>query len=322
MPRVRRRHRSGPLGVLALVAAGPVVVLACAKVAGIDGLEIGACKGGEPCFEPSSSASGTTSTPGTNSPKDSGTAPTSTKDGDVEPEETSVPFTCPTGTKGGDMVVAGPSSAPFCIDRTETSVAQYQAFLDSSPTTSSQPSECAWNTTYTPAGAAAPDTYPQVNVDWCDARAYCEWAGKRLCGKVSGGSLSEPNKEIHKPGVDTWFMACTKNGAQKYPYGDGLQSGACNLRYSDGGGPRARTSVGTLSACEGGYDGVFDMLGNVWEWVDDCFVVDDSAPENWACWPRGGSYDESEANVSCTTATGVHRRSGVGSTIGFRCCSK
>lgn len=325
------RHRSsGPLCLLALVAAAPLLVLACAKVAGIDELEIGACKGGEPCFsQPDGSRpSGTSSSTGSNDPKDTGPTSSGTNDGDGDPdpeEDQSAPpaFACPTGTKGTAMVLVGTKSNPFCIDRTETTVAQYREFLDSSPSTSSQPSECTWNTTFAPTGSPAPDDLPQVNIDWCDARAYCAWAGKRLCGKVIDGKASGgiSQTEANSPNVDQWYVACSAAGSRTYPYGNTMVSQACNLMDGSGGGALVRKPSGDMKSCVGGYDGVFDLLGNVWEWSDDCFLADNSAPEEWACWPRGGSYAISETETTCKTQGALARRKGANEQIGFRCCS-
>src|SRR5262249_39830790 len=94
---------------------------------------------------------------------------------------------CPTGLPGPPLIaVPPPSGGRFCIDATEVTNAQYAAFLATNPQTSLQPARCtSWNGTY--AGAyvgplTGRDDYPVVGVTWCDAFAYCKWAGKRLCG--------------------------------------------------------------------------------------------------------------------------------------------
>jgi hypothetical protein len=38
---------------------------------------------------------------------------------------------------------------------------------------------------------AGSGNFPITNVDWCDAYAYCAGIGKRLCGKIGGGTLDQ-----------------------------------------------------------------------------------------------------------------------------------
>jgi len=115
---------------------------------------------------------------------------------------------------GPPMINAG----GFCIDTTEVTQAQYKAFLDAKGTDfSGQPSMCA-SRPYASSGGPgcvwSPSTTPNLPVmciDWCQASAYCKWAGKRLCGKIGGGAT--PLSDFASTTVDQWYKACTVNGS-------------------------------------------------------------------------------------------------------------
>lgn len=162
----------------------------------------------------------------------------------------------------------------FFIDATEVTNSQYEEFLASKDgDTSGQPAECAFNDVYTPSDAW-PNTadLPVTYVDWCDARAFCDWAGKRLCGGIDGSQLTDAN--LTDESVSEWYRACVgpdPGGGNNYPYGGVYQEEVCNdLGYQEAHGYPGLVEVGSLVGCEGHPSGVFDMVGNVNEWVDHC----------------------------------------------------
>lgn len=303
--------------VLAFLGVGSLVTtfLACASVAGIDKFAVGPCKGGEPCEDDGEDVEASArdrSTPGQDS------------DGDDTGVE---PFSCPSAAPGPKMVQVGTASNPYCIDSTEVTVGQYKTFLASSPSTSDQQSECTWNTTYAPPSNSGTftDDMPQVWVDWCDAVAYCKWAGKRLCGKIVDGQ--DPGTPLSKADLagptDQWYNACSGNGQKPYPYGTTLKSGTCNVLTS--AGLKGLKAPGTFTGCVGGSDGIFDMVGNAWEWIDvECVTGADAGPgpENQACYSRGGSFGTAEADAKCSFNGTWAPRKGMNDQIGFRCCSQ
>ncbi|MDB4941507.1 MAG: uncharacterized protein JWP97_1041 [Labilithrix sp.] len=187
---------------------------------------------------------------------------------------------CPAG-RGPSMVRISAPGAAFCIDSTEVSNAQYAKFLLSDPQPADQPGYCKdWNTTFRPTDQAsfedpAHASYPVVNVDWCDAHTFCAWAGKRLCGKVGGGGSSPA---LFGTTSNETFVACSKAGERAYPYANTWNNDACNAK-----GTGAIEPVGSRPSCQGGYEGVFDLIGNVSEWQDDCDGhkgATDSCPDN------------------------------------------
>ena len=104
---------------------------------------------------------------------------------------------------------------------------------------------------------------PWANVSWDEARAACELAGKRLCDE------------------DEWFGACVPPGGGVYPYGEVYSAHRCNGNDHGAGGA---TPTGSMSECEGGYPGIFDMSGNMWEWTSTC--------ADGRCRVRGGSFGD------------------------------
>jgi hypothetical protein len=226
----------------------------------------------------------------------------------------------------GACIVRGPplvsvSNGLFFIDATEVTVAQYAQFLAAkNGDVSGQPADlCGWNTTYEPTALANPPEFPASNIDWCDARAYCEWAGKHLCRSV--GSV-EPvaYEDLFTTGVSQWFTACGGPlGASHVSENsnDPNLDSACNANAGFG----FLEPVATNSDCEGYYPGVFDLEGNVAEWIDSCLPSADAGLDsrNDRCMLMGGSIFDFTS--FCTEVYDEYPRDDTASSFGFRCCA-
>jgi formylglycine-generating enzyme required for sulfatase activity len=212
----------------------------------------------------------------------------------------------------------------YCIDRTEVTRGQYEAWLATHPTTAGQDPRCDWNATFTPPAWCAAvacqgadcAAHPQACVDWCDAFAYCKAVGKRLCGARSGGSV-DFGDGYADANQSQWYNACTSGGVQAFPYGDNYEKGRCNGSDS---GLAMTAAAGSLARCQSPavfYSGVFDLSGNVYEWEDAC---DGGTGASDNCRLRGGSYDTYYLGMDCNQDFSL-RRDMITQTQGIRCCA-
>ncbi len=203
-----------------------------------------------------------------------------------------------------DMVRVSASCGSFCIDGKEVTRGQYSAFLAQAPAVTGQQEGCEWNTSFEPddAGCAyvplAPTGDPNLPVtcvDWCDAAAFCTSVGKKLCTGLD-----------HRRRPARWEAACNAvfGHVESSPPGCNFMTGA--LR-----------PVGTSQGCHGKgplLDGLFDLIGNVAEWTDDC-GSDVGGPY---CSAPGASAVEGAPMCGSTLAYEPTYRDAF---LGFRCCA-
>jgi formylglycine-generating enzyme required for sulfatase activity len=96
--------------------------------------------------------------------------------------------------------------------------------------------------------------YPVINVDWTMAKAYCEWRG---------GSL---------PSEAQWEKAA-RGGLQGMDYPWGNEAPVCEKGAPNGAnfGDCARKDTEPVGSYGPNGYGLYDMAGNVWEWVWDWY---------------------------------------------------
>ncbi|MFW5738989.1 MAG: formylglycine-generating enzyme family protein [Myxococcota bacterium] len=225
------------------------------------------------------------------------------------------------GGAGGAGQILSPEMvqlpAGFWIDSTEVTRAQYQSWLDTTPLKAGQPSECNWNDDYTPGCHWPPGDepdHPVSCVDWCDAYAFCSAVGKRLCGKIGGGPAALEDRDDSSR--SQWYYACSSNGLYEYPYGNDFNDSACNVEEAQQGGIAGTASFEECKSSEPGFEGVFDLTGNVREWTDACTGA---AGADDSCEERGGSYGMAGIGTRCRLAT-TAKRNEPAEGLGFRCC--
>ena len=122
--------------------------------------------------------------------------------------------------------------------------------------------------------------HPVIRVSWDDARSYVEW----LSGKTGKQyrMLSESEWEYAaRAGTETAFHTGRTISTEEANYdGRGIYGSGRKGRY------RMRTTP--VGSFEPNGFGLYDMHGNVWEWVEDCWNINyRRAPDDGSAWLRG-----------------------------------
>jgi energy-coupling factor transporter ATP-binding protein EcfA2 len=144
-------------------------------------------------------------------------------------------------------------------------------------------------------------TQPVVGVSWYEAQAYCAWLTHELRQQ---GKLTE-QMAVRLPTQAEWEAAACSHDGRAYPWGQTFELANANTAESDLG----QTTPVDLYSDGVTPEGVWDLLGNVWEWTND---VDEDG------WPllRGLSY----YNEADTAAAADGYRPDLRSYVyGFRC---
>ncbi|MGB7070763.1 MAG: formylglycine-generating enzyme family protein [Pyrinomonadaceae bacterium] len=227
---------------------------------------------------------------------------------------------------------------PFWIDETEVTVAQFEGFVKSTEY-KTEAERFGWSGVFDmrtgewtrvdgadwsdPEGnEQKPDRQePVTQISWADANAFAAWAGKRL------------------PTEAEWEYASRGGLVQKkYAWGDELNPGGKpTANWWQGHFPDKNTGEdgfpgrAPVRSFPPNNDGLYDMIGNVWEWTSDWFAHDyygnspardpQGARDGTERVIRGGSWMCSEnfcsnyrpsARSASTPDTGLNN-------LGFRC---
>lgn len=166
---------------------------------------------------------------------------------------------------------------------------------------------------------------PAAGVTWYGAAAYCAWRGSRL-----------PTEAEWEKAAAWDFTAAV---ARRYPWGNGFDSGVVNFCDASCDEPQANADfndgfpeVAPVASFAGGLSpsGLFDMAGNVWEWVADWYgpsyyanSPQDNPPgpaEGTEKVVRGGSWFDS-GNFMASAIRFPSAPDNTDFTIGFRCAA-
>lgn len=173
---------------------------------------------------------------------------------------------------------------PLWVGRFEVTRGEYRAFLAakgrkvSGGCVTDRAHKGTWapdaRTNLNDPGFQQTDNHPVVCVTWDDAKAYVDWLNERTQGGYR--LLSEAE----------WEYVARAGGTETYPWGISVHEGCRYANIGDrnmaaryAGYPYAECNDGALNTTDvGAYEanafGLYDLLGNTGEWVEDCASMD------------------------------------------------
>lgn len=209
---------------------------------------------------------------------------------------------------------------PFALGRSEVTVAEFRRFADESgykteaerdaraqgcagfiyadPLAAGLASQVV--TSWRSPGLAQAESHPVLCVSWNDARAYAQWLSRKT------------GKRYRLPTEAEWEFAARAGSVTARNWGDDPVQACRFANVADqsrfqtwGFGQKHECTDGHyFTSPAGGYSpnrfGLYDMLGNAWEWTEDCWNASYAgAPPDGAAWltgdcaqrvSRGGSW--------------------------------
>jgi formylglycine-generating enzyme required for sulfatase activity len=218
------------------------------------------------------------------------------------------------GAEAGRAGDEGPQRAvsiaqAFALGRSEVTVAEFRRFVDEAgyrteaerdtraqgcsgfiyadpAARDAAPAVTSWRS---PGLAQAQaDSHPVLCVSWNDARAYAQWLSKKT------------GRRYRLPTEAEWEYAARAGAPAARPWGDDPAQACRFANVADQsrfhtfsfGQKHDCTDGHYFTAPAGGYSanrfGLHDMLGNVWEWTEDCYNAGyAAAPADGAAWLTG-----------------------------------
>ena len=191
---------------------------------------------------------------------------------------------------------------PFMIGRYPVTFDDFDRFCES--TGKNKPSDKGWGR----------GNRPVINVSWHDTQAYCAW-------------LTEQTGQSYRlPTEAEWEYAARAGTDTAYWWGDDIGVNRTNCR--DSGSPWSVQQTSPVGSFPANLFGLYDTLGNIWEWVQDHWHENyQAAPETGRVWDsddsnlrviRGGSWYINPDSVRCASREYDYFNSPGGSDLGFR----
>ncbi len=176
---------------------------------------------------------------------------------------------------GGKLVLLPPGPAgQFFIDVHPVTQETYQKVMGVNPSKQKNPAA------------------PVAGVQWVDAVRFCnkcsEREGLKPCYDLKTWACDAGADGYRLPTEAEWEYACRAGGAGKFPFGDdGSQLGRFAWTKANSEG-----KVRPVGQKEPNAWGLYDMLGNVWEWTNDWADAEQKQRVL-----RGGAWDTDPAKV-------------------------
>ncbi len=175
---------------------------------------------------------------------------------------------------------------PFAIAKFEVSLAEWQACVD------------AGGCSYRPASPDPdPEKRPMANLSWDDSRQYVAWLEK---------TTGKPYRLLTEA---EWEYAARAGTTGRYSWGEELKPGRADCQGCGPTHDRARPA--DLGSFPPNPWGLFDMEGNVAEWVEDCWhPYYQGAPMDGDAWRapnctthvlRGGSWNNPPSDITVSS---------------------
>ena len=143
-------------------------------------------------------------------------------------------------------------SKRIAMGRHEVTFDDYKRFTDDPATTQTLPSDQGWGR----------GRRPVISVTWDDAKAYAAWLS------------AQTGKMYRLPSEAEWEYAARAGTTTAYSFGDTINCSQAHYARDLGGACASRGTARTMpvGSFMANPFGLFDMHGNVWEWVEDCYV--------------------------------------------------
>ena len=217
---------------------------------------------------------------------------------------------------------------PFALSRCEVTVGEFRRFIELTgyKTDAESKEGCyLWDqkasnwekkpgSSWTHPGFAQKDNDPVVCVSWNDAKAYVKWLN---------GYLELPDKPYRLPSESEWEYAARAGTSSAFFWGGDSQCDYANGADATMKDSKIFSAGWNYAGCSDGFVytapvgsfkanawGLYDMSGNAWEWVEDCWHENyQNSPANGSAWleadkgdcakrsVRGGSWNSDTPNL-------------------------